>query len=55
MEQERQERLHSNGLPERAHMLMALQKADLLDAAGAHGAEGPLVLHEPEDLTPSTT
>lgn len=45
-----QERLHSNGLPERAHMLMALEKAGLLGTTGAHyGAEGPLVLHEPED------
>src|SRR4051812_10912348 len=41
LEQERQEWLHSNGLPERAHMLTALQKAGLLDATGAHGAEGP--------------
>lgn len=50
MEQERQERLHSNRLPERAHMLMALEKAGLLGTTGAHyGAEGPLVLHEPED------
>ncbi|MGW9400626.1 hypothetical protein [Streptomyces sp. NPDC055642] len=50
LEQERQERLHSNGLPERAHMLMALEKAGLLGRTGAHyGSEGPLVLHEPED------
>jgi hypothetical protein len=50
LEQERQEQLHSNGLPERAHMLMALAKAGLLGTAGAHyGSEGPLVLHEPED------
>ncbi|MEV5138912.1 hypothetical protein AB0K71_29020 [Streptomyces syringium] len=50
MEQQRQEWLHSNGLPERAHMLMALEKAGLLGTTGAHyGAEGPLVLHEPED------
>ncbi|MGY0071778.1 hypothetical protein ACWZEH_34540 (plasmid) [Streptomyces sp. QTS137] len=50
MEQERQVRLHSNGLPERAHMLMALEKAGLLGTTGAYyGAEGPLVLHEPED------
>lgn len=51
-EQERQERLHSRGMPERAHMLMALEGAGLLgsEAEGRHGAEGPLVLHEPEDL-----
>ena len=49
LEQERQERLHSNGLPERAHMLKALEEAGLLDASGAYGAEGPLVLHDPED------
>ncbi|MER6559283.1 hypothetical protein ABT300_16395 [Streptomyces sp. NPDC001027] len=30
-------------------MLAALQQAGLLDAAAAYGAEGPLVLHEPED------
>ena len=47
MEQQRQERLHSNGLPERAHMLMTLEKAGLLGPTGAYGAEGPLVLHEP--------
>ncbi|WNI27291.1 hypothetical protein [Streptomyces sp. ITFR-16] len=47
---ERQEQLHSNGLPERAHLLMALEKAGLLGTTGTHyGAEGPLVLHEPED------
>lgn len=50
LQQERQEQLHSNGLPERAHLLMALEKADLLGTTGTHyGAEGPLVLHEPED------
>jgi hypothetical protein len=50
MEQQRQEWLHSNGLPERAHMLMALEKAGLLGRTeGRYGAEGPLVLHEPED------
>lgn len=50
MEQERQEQLHSNGLPERAHLLMALENAGLLNTTGTHhGAEGPLVLHEPED------
>ncbi|WP_411153389.1 hypothetical protein [Streptomyces sp. A30] len=50
MEQQRQEWLHSNGLPERAHLLMALEKAGLLGTTGAYyGAEGPLVLHEPED------
>ncbi|MFI1510183.1 hypothetical protein [Streptomyces sp. NPDC020597] len=50
LEQERQEWLHSNGLPERAHMLMALEKAGLLGRTeGRYGAEGPLVLHEPED------
>lgn len=50
METERQERLHANGLPERAHMLMTLEKAGLLDRTdGRYGAEGPLVLHEPED------
>ncbi|MYS42478.1 hypothetical protein GTY23_14800 [Streptomyces sp. SID5998] len=49
-EQERQEWLHSNGLPERAHMLMTLEKAGLLGRTeGRHGAEGPLVLHEHED------
>ncbi|MCL7382162.1 hypothetical protein [Streptomyces sp. 35G-GA-8] len=50
MEQQRQEWLHSGGLPERAHMLMTLEKAGLLGTTRAHhGAEGPLVLHEPED------
>lgn len=49
LEQERQERLHSNELPERAHMLKALEEAGLLGAVGTYGAEGPLVLHEPED------
>ncbi|MGW3269082.1 hypothetical protein [Streptomyces sp. NPDC001056] len=50
MERERQERLHSNGLPERAHMLIALEKAGLLGTTGArYGAAGPLVLHDPED------
>ena len=50
MEQERQERLHSNGLPERAHLLMALEKTGLLGRTeGRYGAEGPLVLHELED------
>lgn len=49
METERQERLHADGLPERAHMLEVLEQAGLLGAAGAYGAEGPLVLHEPED------
>ncbi|MGO4635036.1 hypothetical protein AB4225_29525 [Streptomyces sp. 2RAF24] len=50
LEQQRQERLHSGGLPERAHMLMALENAGLLGTTGAHhGAEGPLVLHELED------
>ncbi|MFD8931284.1 hypothetical protein [Streptomyces mirabilis] len=49
METERQERLHADGLPERAHMLEVLEQARLLGAAGAYGAEGPLVLHEPED------
>ncbi|MEW5631186.1 hypothetical protein AB1388_32255 [Streptomyces hydrogenans] len=49
LEQQRQERLHSGGLPERAHMLRTLEKAGLLGTTGAHhGAEGPLVLHEPE-------
>ncbi|MFD9240638.1 hypothetical protein ACFV0D_01620 [Streptomyces sp. NPDC059556] len=47
LEQQRQERLHSGGLPERAHMLMALEKAGLLGTTGTHhGAEDPLVLHE---------
>ena len=54
MEQQRQEQLHDNGLPERAHMLMALVRAGLIGGAGGaawgHGVEGPLVLHEPEDL-----
>lgn len=50
MELERQEWLHSGGRPERAHMLMTLEQAGLLGTTGAHhGAEGPLVLHEPED------
>lgn len=49
MELERQERLHSNGLPERAHMLTVLEEAGLLDGAGRYGAEGPLVLYEPHD------
>ncbi|MDX3482542.1 hypothetical protein [Streptomyces scabiei] len=50
VEQERQEWLHSNGLPERAHLLMALEKAGLLGRTkGRYGAEGPLVLHERED------
>lgn len=49
--QERQERLHSNGLPERAPLLMTLEKAGLLGRTdGRYGAEGPLVLHVPEDL-----
>ncbi|MGK5629159.1 hypothetical protein [Streptomyces sp. URMC 123] len=51
LELERQERLHSNGLPERADLLMALEKAGLLGRTdGRYGAEGPLVLHELEDL-----
>ncbi|MGC2998658.1 hypothetical protein ACPF8X_09810 [Streptomyces sp. G35A] len=49
VEQERQKWLHSNGLPERADMLKALYQANLLGRAGTYGAEGPLVLHEPED------
>lgn len=49
METERQERLHADGLPERAHMLLVLEEAGLLGRT-AYGAEGPLVLHEPEDL-----
>lgn len=48
MEQERQERLHADGLPERAHMLQVLEEAGLLGRT-AYGAEGPLALHEPED------
>lgn len=28
---------------------MVLEEACLLGAAGAYGAEGPLVLHEPKD------
>lgn len=44
-----QERLHSSGLPERAHLLMTPEKDGLLGRTdGCHGAEGPLVLHEPE-------
>ncbi|MFI8301279.1 hypothetical protein ACIGCZ_35795 [Streptomyces nigra] len=50
LEQKRQEWLHSHGLPERADMLRALEGAGLLGRTGAYGAEGPLVLHEPEDL-----
>jgi hypothetical protein len=46
---ERQEQLHPGGLPERAHMLQVLEEASLLGRT-AHGAEGPLVLYEPEDI-----
>ncbi|MFD3841481.1 hypothetical protein ACFWWC_35270 [Streptomyces sp. NPDC058642] len=47
-EMERQDRLHSNGLPDRAHMLQVLEEAGLLGRNGASGAEGSLVLHESE-------